>query len=208
MHGFAAPIVHTERSGREKEAPALNSAKGKVSATVLAALMILAVVQSLALADRLTIDRAGYISTGDDLSTLRVGDDAARRLPLDGPLLLLVFDPACAHSRPLASGWIRLLHEAAMPAQILAVAPGSFEAAARFVRTHGWQVPLATVERPRPGSREHALVSRTPWVFAVHDGRVVAHGHGDDLAEVAAALPPRPVTSSGARARFATVPEQ
>ena len=185
----------------------MNSAKGKVSATGLAALMILAAVQSLALADRLAIDHAGYISTGDDLSTLQVGDDAAGRLRLDGTLLLLVFDPACAHSRALASRWTRLLHETAMPAHILAVAPGSFEAAARYVRTHGWRVPLATMERPRPGSREHALVSRTPWVFALHDGRVVAHGHGDDLAQVAAALPPRPATSSGARARLAQVPE-
>ena len=185
----------------------MNSAKGKVSATALAALMILAAVQSLALADRLAIDHVGYISTGDDLSTLQVGDDAAGRLPLDGTLLLLVFDPACAHSRALASRWTRLLHETAMPAQILAVAPGSFEAAARYVRTHGWRVPLATMERPRPGSREHALVGRTPWVFALRDGRVVAHGHGDDLAEVAAALPLRPATSSGARARLATVQE-
>ena len=185
----------------------MNSPKSRVSATALAALTILAAVQSLALADRLAIDDAGYISTGDDLSALQVGDHAGRRLPLDGSLLLLVFDPACAHSRAIASTWTRLLREAAMPARILAVAPGPFEAAARYVKTHGWQVPLATMDRPRPGSREHALISRTPWVFALRDGRVVAHGHGDDLAAVAAALPKRPAASSGARPRLATVPE-
>lgn len=185
----------------------MSSAKGKVSAAALATLTILAAVQSLALAGRLAIDNAGYISTGDDLSALQIGHDAARRPPLDGSLLLLVFDPACAHSRAIASRWTRLLDEAALPARILAVAPGSFGAAARHVRTHGWRVPLATIARPRPGSREHALVSRTPWVFALRDGRVVAHGHGDDLAEVAAALSPRPATSGGTRARLATVPE-
>lgn len=184
----------------------MSSAKGKVYSTALAALTILAAVQSLALAGRLAIDDAGYISTGDDLSTLQIGDDAARRPPLDGSVLLLVFDPACAHSRALAARWTRLLHEAVLPARILAVAPGSFEAAAQYAGKHGWQVSLATMERPRPGSREHALVSRTPWVFALRDGRVVAHGHGEDLAEVAATLRPRPATSSGARARLATVP--
>ena len=185
----------------------MNSAKGKVPATALAALLILAAAQSLALAGRLAIGDGGYISTGDDLAALQVRDDAEGNPPLDGSLLLLVFDPACAHSRAIASRWTRLLQSAAVPARILAVAPGPFEAAARHVRTHGWQVPLATMERPRPGSREHALVSRTPWVFALRDGRVVAQGHGDDLAGVAAALPPRPTTLSGARARLATVPE-
>lgn len=185
----------------------MSSAKGRVSAAALTALIILAAVQTLALSGRLAIDDAGYISTGDDLSALQIDHDAVRRLPLDGSLLLLVFDPACAHSQALASRWTRLLHEAAMPARILAVAPGSFEAAARHVRTHGWRVPLATMEQPRPGSREHALVSRTPWVFALRDGHVVAHGHGDDLADVAAALGPHPATSSGTRALLATVPE-
>lgn len=181
----------------------MNSAKGKVSATALTALTILAAVQSLMLAERLATDDVGYVSTGDDLSVLRVGDDAGRRLPLDGSLLLLVFDPECAHSRAIASRWGRFLHEAAMPARILAVAPGPFEAAARYVKVHGWRVPLATLDRSRPGSREHALTSRTPWVFALRDGRVVAHGHGDDLARVAAAFAAPGTTSSGAPARLA-----
>lgn len=196
----------------------MNPAKN--TAPALAALAILAAVQFLILADRLTPDDTGHISIGDDLSALQVGDAAGRRLPLDGPLLLLVFDPECAHSRALASTWARLLHDAAMPAHILAVAPGSFDTAARYLKTHGWRVPLATLDRARPGSREHALISRTPWVFALRDGRVVAHGHGDDLAEVAAALPDvatalpevaaalpvRPAASIDARARLATVP--
>lgn len=185
----------------------MSSAKGKAHGTALAALTVLAAIQCLALAGRLAVDDAGYIATGDDLGALQIGDDAAGHPPLDGSLLLLVFDPACAHSQALASRWTRLLRESAMPARILAVAPGSFEAAARHVRTHGWRVPLVTMERPRPGSREHALVSRTPWVFALRDGRVVAHGHGDDLAEVAAALDRRPATSSGTWVRLSTLQE-
>lgn len=185
----------------------MNSPKGRAWAIALAALMTLTAIQSLALADRLAIDDAGYISTGDDLSALLVGDNAGSLLPLDGSLLLLVFDPACAHSRAIASRWARLLREAATPARTLAVAAGPFEAAARYAMTHGWEIPVATLDQPRPGSREHALISRTPWVFALRDGRVVAHGHGDDLAEVAAALPPLPAASGGARPRLATVVE-
>ena len=141
-------------------------------------------------------------------TTSRVSGSAAmtgRHSLLSEFQLVLVFDPECAHSRQAAAQWGALLQDPDRPGGIVAVAPGSFEAAARHAAAQGWQVTVATVDRFRPGSREHALISRTPWVFALQDGRVVAQGHGDELAEVVAALSPATGTPGAARPQLATV---
>lgn len=174
------------------------------STTAGAALAILAGVQFSLLADRLGPGSAGHVAIGDDLSGIRVGADGGGSSPLGKFQLVLVFDPECAHSRQVAPQWGRFLRDPDRPTGVLAVAPGPLEAAARHAEAHGWQVPVATMGRFGLGSREHKLVSRTPWVFALRDGRVVAQGHGYELAEVVAALPPANDTPRGAKPRLAS----
>lgn len=175
------------------------------STRAAAALATLAAVQFSLLANRLENAGAGHVAVGDDLAGVRVGGDDGRDSLLGKFQLVLVFDPECAHSREVAPQWGELLRDPDRPGGIVAVAPGSLAAAARHAEAHGWQVTVATVDRYRPGSREHALVSRTPWVFALLDGRVVAQGHGDELAEVVAALSPATDTPRATRPQLATV---
>ncbi|MDE2806657.1 MAG: hypothetical protein OXN18_16060 [Gemmatimonadota bacterium] len=179
----------------------MTSAKGNTAATVLATL---AVVQLSLLADGPETGKAGFVAIGDDLSGVRVGDGGEASSPLIDFQLVLVFDPECAHSRRVAPKWAGFLKDADRPGSVVAVAPGSLAAAARHAEAYGWQVPVATPDRFRPGSRDHALVSRTPWVFALQDGRVVAQGHGDELTEVVAALSSSTGASRAARPRLAT----
>lgn len=174
------------------------------STTAAAALATLAVVQFSLLANRLGTVSAEHVAIGDDLSGVRVGDDGGGGSLLGEFQLVLVFDPACAHSRQVAAKWGRFLQNPDKPAGILAIAAESPEAAARHAEVWGWQIPVATVGRVRPRTREHALVSRTPWVFALQDGRVVAQGHGDELADVVAALSPVADTLPAARPQLAT----
>lgn len=174
------------------------------STTTAAALAALAAIQFSLLADRLGTASAGHVAIGDDLSGVRVADDGGASRPLGEFQLVLVFDPGCAHSRQVAPQWGRFLRNPDRPAEVLAVAHGPLDTAARHAEAHGWRVPVATTGRFGPGSRERALVSRTPWVLALRDGRVVAQGHGDELAEVVAALSPAPAAPPGARPRFAT----
>lgn len=175
------------------------------STNAAAALATLAAVQFSLLANRLETGSTGHLAVGDDLSGVRVGGEDGRGSLLGEFQLVLVFDPECAHSRQAAPMWEALLQDPDRPGGIVAVAPGSLEAAVRHAEVHGWQVTVATVDRFRPGSREHALVSRTPWVFALQDGRVVAQGHGDELAEVVAALSPARGTPRAVRPQLATV---
>ncbi len=161
--------------------------------TITAALTALAALQFSLLAGRLGTGSAGHVAMGDDLSGVQVRDSGGRSHPLGKYQLVLAFDPECAHSRQVALQWGRFLRDPGRPAGVLAVAPGPLEAAAGHAEAHGWRVPVATMDRFGLGSREHALVSRTPWVFALRDGRVVALGHGDELADVVAALPPAAV---------------
>ena len=175
------------------------------STRTAAALATLAAVQFSLLANRLETGSDGHVAVGDDLAGVRVGGDDGPGSLLGEFQLVLVFDPECAHSRQVAPKWGEFLQDRDRPGGIVAVAPGSFESAARHAAAHGWQVTVATVDGYRPGSREHALVSRTPWVFALRDGRVVAQGHGDELAEVVAALSPATRTPGAARPQLATV---
>lgn len=175
------------------------------STRTAAALATLAAVQFTLLADRLETGSAGHVAVGDDLSGVRVAGDHGPGSLLGEFQLVLVFDPECAHSRQAARKWRALLRDPDRPSGIVAVAPGSFEAAARHAEAYGWQVTVATVDGYRPGSPGHALVSRTPWVFALKDGRVVAQGHGDELAEVVAALSPATRTPGAARPQLAMV---
>lgn len=129
-------------------------------------------------------DETGPISVGTDLSTARATtpEGIERELAAGMPLLVLVFDPECPHSRRVATDWARWLgrsHE--RPFEVLAVSPGPAGAAASYAEASAWGVSVATTGG--------AVVRRTPWVFALdRSGRVVADGHGVRLSDVAATL--------------------
>lgn len=174
------------------------------STTIAAALATLAAVQFSLLADGLGTGSARHVTIGDDLSGVRVADEGGEGSLLSEFQLVLVFDPACAHSRQVAARWRAFLQDPDRPPGILALAPGSPEAAARHAEAHHWRVPVGTMGRFRLGSREHVLLSRTPWVIALRDGRVIAQGHGDELPEVVAALSSATGAPRDVRPRLAT----
>ena len=134
-----------------------------------------------------------WVTEGHDLSNLRVTleDGTVTRLGGEGPTLLLVFDPECAHSERIAPSWAQWLSDGdAKPMRVLVVSGGLLLAAARFARARHWSVEqLGTMDSTVEGSVGQAVARRTPWVFAVgHDGRVIAEGHGSALAVVARSL--------------------
>ena len=155
------------------------------------ALAALAVIQFAFLSRPPGPDRDGYIAVGDDLSGVRVrgADGTLRPLADGGPILVLVFDPECEHSQRVAPEWRSWFQAAEGPSHVVALAPGSFYEAKEHADANGWTFPVVTVLGDVPGSREHALVSRTPWIFALDGtGRVTAQDHGSELSRVAATL--------------------
>ena len=122
------------------------------------------------------------MTKGHDLSdlSLRESHGALQELDAGQPTLLLVFDPDCVHSRdaaPLWSSWLE--GNAHKGHRIIAIFRSPL--APDYVREREWPVPVTSTE-----TVDHAITRRTPWVFAVNgQGRVVADGHGRNLAEVA-----------------------
>ncbi len=135
---------------------------------------------------------APAVAVGDDLSSLVIKDSGGETIDLaEGyETLLLVFDPDCSHTTRVAEDWASwLAQEEAEVYRTIAVSSGALSKAMGYARDKHWKVRVGGVETDGDGKGEHALMNRTPWVFAVrHDGTVVAEGHGIRLAEVAKAL--------------------
>lgn len=150
----------------------------------IAGLAIAAVLQALAFAYiRGHADGpTPFVTRGHDLSDLSLRDSrgALQALGAGQPTLLLVFDPDCVHSRRVAPLWSDWLEESVHKGyRILVVSAGP--TATDYVREQHWPVIVTSAEPVG-----HVITKRTPWVFAVDgQGRVVADGHGRNLAEVA-----------------------
>ena len=155
------------------------------------ALAALAIIQIAFLGRPPDADREGYVVVGDDLSSVRVrgADGTSRPLAGQGPVLVLVFDPECEHSQRVAPEWRSWFQSAGEPSHVVALAAGSFPEANQHADAHGWTFPVVSVIGDFPGSREHALVSRTPWIFALDgSGQVTAQVHGGELSAIIATL--------------------
>ncbi|MCY4399953.1 MAG: hypothetical protein OXE96_11520 [Gemmatimonadetes bacterium] len=166
------------------------------------ALAALAVIQFAFLSRPPDSNRKGHVAVGDDLSgvLVRGADPIPRTLAGNGAVLVLVFDPECEHSRRVAAKWRAWLQSPGAPLNVVALAPGPFSRARDHAEDHGWTLPVLTVADGLPGSREHALISRTPWIFALDaSGRVTADGHGSDLSAIAATVTRLPTAQFAAR---------
>lgn len=127
----------------------------------------------------------GYIKPGQ-VDTLYLDDETTH------VTVLYSYDPDCVHSRTLGPTWARHFKEVRpTDARVrrLAVTLANPSSARDFADHLGWQVEVLSVAGLTPLKREHALVSRTPWVF-VFDSRGVLHlhSHGSQLDQVEAAV--------------------
>ena len=133
---------------------------------------------------------ASWLKAGDDLSGIHPVDGSGRMASFAGGALrvVLVFDSQCGHCRSVAPAWRDWIASLPADVSVVGVSTEAPESARAFVEEHGWGVEVWRVEGSR-GSPEHALISRTPWVFVVDgEGRILAEGQGTRLAEVADAF--------------------
>ena len=188
-------FADTRRSNETRtDVAARARGRGLARGAAVAALGVLAAGQlaNMAYGDMETSVPEPWIEESHDLSDLsvRLEDGTVTGFGDEGATLLLVFDPECSHSESVVPSWTAWLSEN-RPAgiQVLGVTAGNLVAAARYARSKRWFVDWGTLHPAGEGSLGQAVTKRTPWVFAVdHDGRVIAHGHGSRLLEVARML--------------------
>jgi hypothetical protein len=129
-----------------------------------------------------------FVQVGDDLSGVSTFDSQGRERFLDSgeSTILLVFRSDCVPCGTVASTWRHWLQTHGSAYRTVALSAEAPEPAREFASAHGLDVEVRTVEAVRFGGREHALTSRTPWVFVLDgSGVVLAEGHGSRIAEVA-----------------------
>jgi hypothetical protein len=157
--------------------------------TLLLGLALLALAQVLVFGNRWRNrdePADSWLHVGDDVSALRFRTPSGRPGSLAGgePTVLLIFDSQCPHCREVAPAWKDWIGEAPRGLRVVGVSTEPPETAEAFTREQGWGVEVWRVEA-RTGSPEHALTSRTPWVFVLDgEGRILKEGHGSRLAEL------------------------
>lgn len=153
---------------------------------IVVGLAFLAVLQAIAYISAPADGPAPFVTEAHDLSDLSLRDSHGTLQALDAgqPTLLLVFDPACVHSRGVATHWSSWFAGTTHDGyRIIAISPDN-AAAAQYMRERQWPAVVTSVE-----PIGHVIARRTPWAFAVDgQGRVVAEGHGKRLGEVAQAF--------------------
>ncbi len=161
---------------------------------VVIGLAILVVAQMAVLGFRQRSDGAlpdSWLQVGDNVAAVRVSDSLGRESPLvtGEPTLLLVFHSECGHCRAVAPLWKAWIEASGSAYHTIAVSSEPLESARAYVAEHEWDAEIRTVEAGRLGGWEHALTSRTPWVFVIDEaGVILAEGHGSRIAELGAVL--------------------
>ena len=128
-----------------------------------------------------------FLATGDVLPTLRVRHEDGTRAPFrlasaDGRwTVVLSFRSDCKPSQAVVPAWSEWLGRT-HPVNVLAVTRDSLPVAVSYRDAKGWPVRVLSLERPKRGTPEHSLVTRTPWLFLVDPAGVVRYqGHGGTL---------------------------
>ena len=159
-------------------------ARTNPSLLVVVVLALSALLQAAAIAtSRGEPAHADGITVGDDLSQMSL--EFANRIvtALDPqPMLLLIFDPECPHSRHVAPLWSEwLTSDDSRELAVLGIAPQPIAAAAAYAREQRWSVRVASIF-----AANDPIARRTPWVVAVDStSRVLREEHGRKVAEVA-----------------------
>lgn len=126
---------------------------------------------------------ADGVTVGDDLSLMLLESANYTITALEPqPLLLLIFDPECPHSRHVAPLWSEwLTSDDSRQLAVLGIAPQPITAATAFAREQQWSVRVASIF-----AANDPIMRRTPWVVAVDSaGQVLREEHGRKVAEVA-----------------------
>jgi hypothetical protein len=159
----------------------------------IAALSLLLLLQLAAFArtsDTPVAPALPELTVGDRLEQISGVDSAGK--PVDVSLshagtrytVVLAYDAGCAHTANVAAAWKAWLADTPR-ARVLAVANDPPDSAFAHRDEHGWNVDLVSVPHPVPGSREHVLLRRSPWLFVFDsDGKLALEAHGARLASV------------------------
>lgn len=166
------------------------------SRATLVVLLMAAVIQMGLLWKRAAAARppvsapAVFLAPGDTVPVLQVRREDGNRVPFapastdDRWTVVLAFRSDCKPSQAVSTGWREWL-SASRPVNVLAVTRDSLPVALAYRDAQRWPVRVLSLERPRRGTPEHSLVTRTPWVFLLDPAGVVRfQGHGGDLATV------------------------
>lgn len=141
---------------------------------------------------------APSVLVGDTVTSLNgyLNDDIPATVPLVGDpgtvTVLYAFHSECAFCDDVGSAWAS--HFAVVPepgsgVRRMALTRDLPGPAAAYAEHFGWQVDLLSVSQLAETSREHFLVSRTPWVFVFDsDGVLRFHDHGAELERIERAV--------------------
>lgn len=156
----------------------------------VAALLAFLGGQLLLLGDRLGDEGVWsefWISVGDDVSGVLVGDSGGELVSLlgPGPTLLLVFGTTCSHCASVAPAWKAWLDGGHRGLKALAVSSDPMVMAEGFATRYGWSVEVVSLAPDTRLKSRPSLTTRTPWSFVVDEtGVVLAEGHGRRLQEI------------------------
>lgn len=113
--------------------------------------------------------------TGD--TVLRLGDTGGKWTAV------LAFYSDCSYCDRAAAHWRSWLARD-RDLRTWGVTRDGLDEAVEYARGHDWALPILSV-RPSPGSLEHQLISRTPWVFLFDPGGTLRYeGNGSNLSRV------------------------
>lgn len=134
------------------------------------------------------------ILVGDTFDSLEghLDDGVLTTIPLQaeqgGVTVLYAFDSRCAFCDDVAPAWRRHFATTAYGTsgvRRIALTRDHGASAARYARRFGWQVDLLSVHGLAENSREHSLVSKTPWVFVFDSNGVLRfHDHGAEIERI------------------------
>jgi len=141
---------------------------------------------------------ASAIVIGDTLpalaGSLEGGIPTTMRLATDAGTVtvLYVFHPSCAHCHAVAPKWADHFtadNDEEPVLRRVAVTNDVVDSGVAYAERFGWEIDVLSVQGMEPGSREHSLLSRTPWVFVFDSIGVLRYqGHGSRLDQMMQAI--------------------
>lgn len=105
----------------------------------------------------------------------------------DRKTVILAFNSGCGPCQRVAPVWATWAEGELEGIDLLGVSDEPIESARAFAERHGWPAKLQVMAANDRKELPERLVKRTPWVFVLDgSGRVVAEGHGTQVADLVA----------------------